>query len=121
MASRYWIPPEVWTIIFQIISEEDDIKNVQLTCKIFEEPATRFLLPRVICAPLSSSLATITAVSRHSVFSRSVVEVVYFCNRYRFVKTLREYQEALRRASLFGKFEEPESGEEDLDLKRAFS
>lgn len=111
----------MWTIIFQIISEEDDIKNVQLTCKIFEEPATRFLLPRVICAPLSSSLATITAVSRHSVFSRSVVEVVYFCNRYRFVKTLREYQEALRRASLFGKFEEPESGEEDLDLKRAFS
>ncbi|KAN0122966.1 hypothetical protein V8E51_001292 [Hyaloscypha variabilis] len=121
MASQYWIPPEVWTIIFQIISEEDDIKNVRLTCKVFEELETPFLLPRVICAPLSSSLATLTAVSRYPVFSRSVMEVVYVCNRYHFIKTLREYKEALRRASLFGKFEEPKSEEEDLDKESVFS
>lgn len=49
------------------------------------------------------------------------MEVVYVYNRYHFVKTPREYKEALRRASSFGKFEEPKSEEEDLDLKRAFS
>jgi len=49
------------------------------------------------------------------------MEVVYVCNRYHFIKTLREYKEALRRASLFGKFEEPKSEEEDLDKESVFS
>ncbi|KFY90164.1 hypothetical protein V500_05259, partial [Pseudogymnoascus sp. VKM F-4518 (FW-2643)] len=125
MASQYWLPPEVWTMVFQMFSEEDyDIESVRLTCKIFEELATPFLLspPRIICAPLSGSLATLTAVSRHPVFSKSVTEVVYDCNRYHFVKTITEYKEALRGANpLFGKFKEPKSEEEERDLKTAFS
>ena len=112
-------------MVFQMFSEEDyDIESVRLTCKIFEELATPFLLapPRIICAPLSGSLATLTAVSRHPVLSKSVTEVVYDCNRYHFVKTITEYKEALRRAeSSFGQFKEPKSEEEDRDLKTAFS
>ncbi|KFZ01891.1 hypothetical protein V500_00574, partial [Pseudogymnoascus sp. VKM F-4518 (FW-2643)] len=125
MASQYWLPPEVWTMVFQMFSEEDyDIESVRLTCKIFEELATPFLLPppRIICAPLSGSLATLTAVSRHPVLSKSVMEVVYDCNRYHFVETITEYKEALRRAVPFhGQFKEPKSEEEDRDLKTAFS
>ena len=108
-------------MIFQIIFEEDNIKNVRLTCKIFEKLATPLLLRRVVCGPFLSSLAALTALSRHPVLSRSVVEVVYVCDRYRFFQTLREYKEALRRASLCGKFEEPKSEKENFDLKRAFS
>ncbi len=114
-------------MVFQMISEEshspprNDLKNVRLTCKIFEKLATPFLLPRIICAPLSSSLTTLTAVSRHPVLSRSVMEVVYVCNRYHFIKTLPEYKEALHRAKPFSKFEEPKSEEENLDLNTAFS
>jgi hypothetical protein len=112
-------------MVFQMISEEVyDIESVRLTCKIFEELATPFLLPppRIICAPLPSSLATLTAVSRHPVFSKSVTEVVYVCNRYHFIETIMEYKEALRRAEpSFCKFEEPKSEEENLDLNTAFS
>ncbi|KFY67483.1 hypothetical protein V496_01554 [Pseudogymnoascus sp. VKM F-4515 (FW-2607)] len=125
MGFRYWLPPEVWTMVFQMFSEEDyDIESVRLTCKIFEELATPFLLPppRIICAPLSGSLATLTAVSRHPVLRKSVMEVVYDCNRYHFVETITEYKEALRRAVPFlGQFKEPKSEEEDRDLKTAFS
>lgn len=105
-------------------SPENDLKNVQLTCKIFEELATPFLLlqPCIVCAPLLSSLATLTAVSRHPVFSRSVTEVIYVYNQYHFVKTPLEYKEALYRAKpLLGKFKEPKSEEENQDLKIAFS
>jgi hypothetical protein len=112
-------------MVFQMISEENyDLEGVRLTCKIFEELATPFLLPppRIICAPLSGSLATLTAVSRHPVLSKSVVEVVYDCNRYHFVKTITEYKEALRRAEpLFSQFKEPKSEEENRDLETAFS
>jgi hypothetical protein len=123
MVSQYWFPSEVWAMVFQMISEgarsspENDLNNVRLTCKIFEKLATPFLLPqpRIICAPLSNSLARLTAVSCHPVFSRSITEVVYVCNRYRFVKTPLEYKDAL------GNFEEPKSVEENHDLKTAFS
>lgn len=116
-------------MVFQIISEEagsspaNNLKNVRLTCKIFEELATPFLLPqpRIICAPLSSSLARLTAVSRHPVFSRSITEFVYVCNQYQFVKTPLEYKEALRRKPSWSKFEEPKSEQENCDLKTAFS
>ena len=108
-------------MVFHMFSEEDyDIESVRLTCKIFEELATPFLLPppRIICAPLSGSLATLTAVSRHPVLSKSVMEVVYDCNRYHFLETITEYKEALRRAD---GFKEPKSEEENRDLKTAFS
>ncbi|KFY50517.1 hypothetical protein V495_00201 [Pseudogymnoascus sp. VKM F-4514 (FW-929)] len=125
MASQYWLPPEVWTMVFHMFSTEDhDIGSVRLTCKIFEELATPFLLPppRILCAPLSGSLATLTAVSRHPVLSKSVMEVVYDCNRYHFVETITKYKEALRRAKLLpGRCKEPKSEEENRDLKRGFS
>jgi hypothetical protein len=74
-------------MVFQMIYEEAisgeahalpraDFKNVRLTCKMFEELATPFLLPRIIRAPLSDSLAVLTAVSLHPVFSRSVTEII---------------------------------------------
>ncbi|OBT56267.1 hypothetical protein VE04_05116, partial [Pseudogymnoascus sp. 24MN13] len=121
MTSQCWLPPEVWTMVFQMFSEEDcDIESVRLTCKSFEELATPFLLPppRIICAPLSGSLATLTAVSRHPVLSKSVKEIVYDCNRYHFVESITEYKEALRRAD---GFKEPKSDEENRGLKTAFS
>lgn len=92
-----------------------------LTCKIFEELATPFLLtrPRIICAPLSNSLARLTAVSLHPVSSRSITEVVYICNRYQSVKTPIEYKEALRRR--LSNFEEPKSEQKNHDLRTAFS
>ena len=117
-------------MVFQIIFKEagsspaSNLKNVRLTCKIFEELATPFLLPqpRIICGPFSSSLARLTAVSRHPVFSRSITEFVYVCNRYQFIKTPLEYKEALRTAEQsWDKFEEPKSEEEHYDLEKAFS
>ena len=123
MVSPYWFPPEIWTMVFQMISEDYhyDIMNVRLTCKIFESLATPFLpLPRMICGPSSSSLTTLTAVSRHPVLSRSVREVVYNCSRFQSIKTLPEYKEALRKDRFRG-FDEPRSEEEDLGLDTAFS
>ena len=110
-------------MVFQMISEDyqHDIMNVRLTCKIFESLATPFLpLPRMICGPSSSSLTTLTAVSRHPVLSRSVREVVYNCSRFQSIKTLPEYKEALRKDRFRG-FDEPRSEEEDLGLDTAFS
>ncbi|KAL5313292.1 hypothetical protein ACEPPN_019025 [Leptodophora sp. 'Broadleaf-Isolate-01'] len=124
MVSQYWFPPEIWTMVFQMISEgyHYDIMDVRLTCKTFEKLATPFLLlPRIICAPSSSSLATLTAVSRHPVLSRSVREIVCNCSRFQSIKTLPEYKEALRRAYRFSGFDEPRSEEEDLGLNTAFS
>lgn len=129
MRFQQWLPPEAWIIVFRMISDEPDIpprsdlKNVRLTCKTFEKLATPFLLPRVFCAPLSRPLTTLTAVSRHPVFSRSVNEIVFICNRYHFFKNLLEYKEALRRTQLwtFRKPEELESEQETLDLETAFS
>ncbi|PVH68535.1 hypothetical protein DL98DRAFT_522696 [Cadophora sp. DSE1049] len=123
MVSQYGFPPEIWTIVFQMISEDYhyDIKNVRLTCRIFEELATPFLLPRIICDPLSGSLTALTAVSRHPVLSRSVREVFYVCTRFQSIKTLPEYKEALRTAYPFGEFDEPKSEEENLGLNTAFS
>jgi len=110
-----------------MISEEDDfpndLENVRLTCKDFVKLATQLLsMPRIIYALLLSSLATLIAISRYPVFSRSVVELVYVYSRYHFFKILLEYKEALRRGKPFiRRFEEPKSKEENLDLKTAFS
>jgi hypothetical protein len=62
-------------------------------------------------------------VSRHPVFSRSVNETVFICNRYHFFENLLEYKEAWRRTQLwsFRKSEELESEEESVDLETAFS
>ncbi|KAH6704197.1 hypothetical protein BKA61DRAFT_183968 [Leptodontidium sp. MPI-SDFR-AT-0119] len=123
MASPYWFPPEIWSMVFQMISKDYhyDIMDVRLTCKTFEKLATPFLLPRMICGPWSSSLTTLTAVSRHPVLSRSVREVVYTCTRFQSIKTLPEYKEALHKAYPFGRFDEPRTEEEDLGLNTAFS
>jgi hypothetical protein len=123
MYFQHWLPPELWTMVFQMLSPRNDIENVRLTCRLFKELATPFLLSCIYCAPLSSQLTTLTAVSLHPVISRSVKEVVCICNQYQLIKTLLEYKEALRRAELraFRKFEEPKSEEENLDLKTAFS
>jgi hypothetical protein len=129
MDFQHWLPLELWTMVFQMLSERsnwpprNDIEKVRLTCRLFEKLATPFLLSRICCAPLSSQLTILTAVSLHPVLSRSVKEVVYVCNRYQLIKTLLEYKEALCRAETraFRKFEEPESKEESLDLKTAFS
>ena len=100
----------------------NNFKNVQLTCKIFEELATPFLLPRVICALLSSLIAILIAILYYLIFSKFIIKVVYIYNWYYFVKTLREYKEALRKAKpLYSKFEKLKSEEENLDLKKAFS
>ncbi|KAH0552939.1 hypothetical protein GP486_006862 [Trichoglossum hirsutum] len=125
------LSPELWTIVFQMLSGrsdwppriDSDIGNLRLTCRLFENLATPFLLPRISCGPLSSSLTRLTAVSCHPVLSRSVKEVVFICNQYQFIKTLPEYKEALCRAGSLSsrKFEEPESEEENLDLETAFS
>jgi hypothetical protein len=124
----HWLSRELWTIVFQILSKEsnwpprNDIKSVRLTCRLFERLATPFLMSSIICAPLSSPLTTLTAVSLHPVLSKSVKEVVYICNRYRFIRTLLEYKDALHReASLTSRYEEPKSEEKNLDLKTAFS
>jgi hypothetical protein len=129
MGFQHWLPGEAWTIVFRMISDESDspprsdLKNVRLTCKIFEQLATPFLLPCIFCALLSSPLTTLMAVSRHPVFSRSVKEVVFIYNQYHFFENLLEYKEALCRTQLssFRKSEELESKEEILDLKTAFS
>lgn len=111
-------------MVFQMLSEtsnwppRNDIKNVRLTCRLFERLATPFLLSRILCGPLSSQLTTLTAVSLHPVLSKSIREVVYICNRYQLITTLLEYKDALRRAD---SLEEPMSEEENLDLKTAFS
>jgi hypothetical protein len=61
-------------------------------------------------------------VSRHPVFSRSITEFVYVCNRYQFIKTPLEYKKASRTAKQsWDKFEEPKSEEEHYDLEKAFS
>jgi hypothetical protein len=127
MVSQYWFPSEVWTIVFQIASKEagsspaSNLKNVRLTCKIFEELATPFLLtrPRIICAPLSNSLARLIAVWLYPVISRSITEVVYICSRHQSIKSSIEYKETLRRRA--SKFEEPKSEQENHDLRTAFS
>ncbi|KAH6696561.1 hypothetical protein BKA61DRAFT_250771 [Leptodontidium sp. MPI-SDFR-AT-0119] len=75
----------------------------------------------MICGPWSSSLTTLTAVSRHPVLSRSIREVVYTCTRFQSIKTFPEYKEALHRAYPFGRCDEPRSEEEDLGLNTAFS
>ncbi|KAI9866429.1 MAG: hypothetical protein M1813_001551 [Trichoglossum hirsutum] len=129
MEFQPWLPPELWTRVFQMLTEgsnwllRTDIENVRLTCRLFENLATPFLLPCISCGPLSRSLTRLTAVSCHPVLSRSVKEVVFICNRYQFIKTLPKYKEALCGAgsSAFYKFEEPKSEEENLDLETAFS
>lgn len=129
MVSEYWLPSELWAMVFQIIAEEadslpaDNLASVRLTCKIFEKLATPFLLPqpRIICGPLSNSLARLTTVSQHPVFSRSIAEVVYVCSRYQFIKTSLEYKEALYRQRSWGKIEEPMSEQENRNLETAFS
>ncbi|KAI9780830.1 MAG: hypothetical protein M1839_006457 [Geoglossum umbratile] len=123
------LPPELWTMAFRMLfgvfnsSPGNDIENVRLTCRLFENLATPFLLPRISCGPLSHSLTRLTAVSCHPVLSRSVKEVVFICNRYELIKTLPEYKEALRMGEsvTFREFEEPKSEEENLDLETAFS
>ena len=61
-------------------------------------------------------------MSRHPVFSRSITEFVYVCNRYQFIESPLEYKEALRTAKLsWDKFEEPKSKKEHCDLEKAFS
>jgi hypothetical protein len=95
---------------------------VRLTCRLFEELATPFLLSRICCAPLSNQLTTLTVVSLHPVLSKSIREVVYICNRYRHIKTLLEYKEALHEEDpLTLPYEELKSEEKNLDLKTAFS
>ncbi|KAI9772351.1 MAG: hypothetical protein M1839_002487 [Geoglossum umbratile] len=123
------LSPELWTMVFRMLSEEfnrlpgNNIENVRLTCRLFENLATPFLLPCISCGPLSCSLTRPTTVSYHPVLSRSVKEVVFICNRYQFIKTLPEYKEALCREGwlAFREFEEPKSEEENLDLETAFS
>jgi len=110
-----------------MISEEDnfpnELENMRLTCKDFEKLVTQLLsIPRIIYAPLLSSLAILIAISRYPVFSRSIVELVYIYSRYYFFKILLEYKEVLRRGEPFiRRFEEPKSKEENLDLKIVFS
>ncbi|KAI9858949.1 MAG: hypothetical protein M1813_007251 [Trichoglossum hirsutum] len=123
MEFQPWLSPELWTMVFRMLPPIPDLKNVRLTCRLFEKLATPFLLPRISCGPLSRSLIRLTAVSCHPVLSKSVKGVVFICNRYRFIKTLSKYKEALCRAKshAFHKFEEPKSEEENLDLETAFS
>jgi hypothetical protein len=123
MRPKYWLPTELWTRIFTVLSEKSDITNVRLVCQHFERLATPFLLSCIVCAPLLSMMTTLTAVSLHPVVSKSVEEIIYICNRYRRIQTLSGYKEALVEASppFSGQFEAPRSKEEILDLKSAFS
>ncbi|KAI9785347.1 MAG: hypothetical protein M1839_000365 [Geoglossum umbratile] len=127
MDFQYRLPPELWAMVFQKLpsapgrQRRNAIKNVRLTCRLFEKLATPFLLTRICCASLSKPLATLTAVSLHPVLSRSVKEVVYVCERYKLIETLVEYKEALDRTQpqYYLRFEKPGSNEENL--KTAFS
>ena len=122
MDFQVWLPLELWTMTFQTIADTSPwptrLNNVRLTCKLFARLAAPFLLPRIICGPLSNPLATLTAVSRHPAISRSVTEFIYTCNQYRFIESLSDYKVALRRAST--EFVEPNSEEENIDLNKAF-
>src|SRR5947207_7395464 len=119
MDFQHRLPLELWIMVFEMLAERphsrsrNDIKNVRLTCRLFNTLATPFLLSSICCAPLSTSLTALTAVSRHPVLSKSVKEVVYICNRYRpDLKTLLEYKGALR--------EEPKSKEENLAMEAEY-
>src|SRR4051794_22538204 len=117
MDFQHRLPPELWTMM---LSERfnwpprNDIKNVRLTCKLFEKFATQFLLSRILCAPLSNQMTTLTTVSLHPILNKSVKEVVYICNRYQLFETLLEYKEALRGVDSLVFPYEPKSKEENL-------
>jgi hypothetical protein len=129
MDLQHRLPLELWIMVFQMLSKSSDspprnhVKNVRLTCRLFERLATPFLLSRICCAPLPIFLTTLTAVSLHPVLSKSVKEVVYICRQYRpDFETLLEYKEALRGAyPLLIKRDEYLSKEEKLDMETAFS
>lgn len=122
MGYQVWLPLELWTMIFQTIANTSlwptRLNNVRLTCKLFASLAAPFLLPRIICGPLSNPLATLTAVSRHPTISRSMTEFIYTCNQYRLIESLSDYKVALRSASR--NFVEPNSDEDNIDLNKAF-
>ena len=106
-----------------MLSEQSHIINVRLVCQLFERLATPFLRSCIPCAPLLSMMTTLTAVSIQPVVSESVAEIIYICRRYQNIQRLSEYKEALIEASppLSRQFEAPQSKDETLDLKVAFS
>jgi hypothetical protein len=122
MDYQVWLPPELWTMTFQTIADTSPwstrLSNVRLTCKLFANLAAPFLLPCIICGPLSDPLATLTAVLRHPAISGSVREFIYTCHQYRSIERLSDYKVALYRAST--KFVELNSKEENIDLNKAF-
>lgn len=101
MDYQVWLPLELWTMTFQTIADTSPwstrLSNVRLTCKLFANLAAPFLLPRIICGPLSNPLATLTDVSRHPAISRSVREFIYTCHQYSSIENLSDYKVALRR------------------------
>jgi hypothetical protein len=88
-----------------------NIKNLRLTCKLFADLAAPMLLPRLICAPTSSLLDKLRAVSRHPIFSKSIKEIVYVYGRF----TAKEIKEHKRLVSQL------KSEEQNLSLHIAFS
>ncbi|KAH0547959.1 hypothetical protein GP486_008300 [Trichoglossum hirsutum] len=113
---------------------QSNIRNVRLVCRLFECLATPFLVRSVTFGPLSTQLATLTAISRHPVISKSISEIVYNCNLYRPTRSLQEYQKEMLEAhgrnlqrmrhlahSQTPKLNCPASGEEYLELQAAFS
>ena len=123
MNAQHYLPTELWTRAFQMFPNSsswppgEDIQNVRLVCRFFENLATPFLLDSVRCGPLSRELTILTAISLHPVVSRSVKEIVYICSRYQMMRTTAEYREALVKS---GYPITPESHKYDPGLESAF-
>ncbi len=104
MSFQPQLPPETWTEIFKTLSEtrhwfqENDIKSVRLTCRLFDQLATPFLMSEIFFAPLSFTLTKLTAVSHHPILSRSIKTVVYASTRYQAMGFL-DYQRAVEESS----------------------
>lgn len=100
-------------------SQENDIKSVRLTCRLFNQLATPFLMSEIFCAPLSSTLTKLTAVLHHPILSRSIKTVVYASRRYQ-AMGFQDYQQAVEESSWPG-YSSPQCEADVLELEAMFS
>ena len=80
----------------------EDIKAARQVCKAFNYAASPFLIPTIFLSSSTRDLEALKAISRHPVFSKHVVELVYDCRM--FVEALtrdrNSYVEELKRMPL---------------------